>query len=48
MQTGQTDVTKLIVDLRNFANAPESAEYVFLVFETVTARVFARQFVAGL
>jgi len=31
MQIGQTDVTKLIVDFRNFANAPKSAEYVFLV-----------------
>jgi hypothetical protein len=48
MQTGQTDVTKLIVDVRNFTNAPKSAEYVFLVFDTVTARVIARQFVAGL
>jgi hypothetical protein len=29
MQTGQTDVTKLIVDFRNFANAPKSPEYIF-------------------
>ena len=35
MQTGQTDVTKLIVDFRNFANAPKSDEYFFLVFDTV-------------